>query len=491
MLARRFAALAALLGALAMAAALAAALVPTASRAQEPVRRLYLPLVGSRADLESVPIVPTLPPLPAATPTDAATATDVATPTDAPTATDVPTPTATPFVCGPLPDRLRVTDLDLGEDRIRTGGPDFWTTNPIFTARQRGGTTWVGWPDTAGNVHLTPLDADEQRSGPDVVVQGDEIRGLVAHDDGLALLVVDEPVVCAAGIAECSHPASPVAEHSTLSLVRLGAEGQELWRKALVGAAGMGARSKWIDWQPHESRLAWDGRRYAAYIGHTYNTGGSGTHQGDLLWYFDEDGTQVDADEGWDWGCSHSLDVRLAWNASRFGPVCLSDLYPTKAFHFNHREQEIRKEPSGDAQGGSEARLGGLVATRDGFMMSFASPRGGSTSMRDIGVLRIANDASIGAITWLTTTSDVGEDGPHLAAYGTGLLATWAAGGEHLALELDAAGKPSGEPTALGARIAPKDDLLGNLPGGDVLWATVGPQPGVLRVARLDYCQPR
>jgi len=462
--ARRIAALAGLVLAAAASLALFRAEPPGPASAQGS-HRVFLPLGGQRAELHRLPLPATMPP-PTAPP--AATATDAPTPTDEPTPTDVPTATATPFVCGELPDRLRVVDHDLGELRIRTGGPDFWTTNPIVTARQRGGTIWVGWPDTVGEVHLTPLDDDLQRTGDDLTLAGEEIRGLVAHDDGLALLVVREPA---------------------MSFVRLDAEGRELWRRDLVGVAGKGSGASWIDFWPHESRLAWDGRRYAAYIGHTHNFGGSGTHQGDLLWYFDADGVRTTPDEGWDWGCSHSLDVRLAWNAARFGPVCLSDAYPTKAFHFNHEEKEIRREPSGDGAGSSEARLGGLVSARDGFLMSFASPQGRRST--DVGVVRIGNDASVGAVTWLTDTPDVDEDGPHLASYGTGLLATWSAGGEHLAVALDADGRPTGAPLALGAAVAPKDDLLGGLPGGDVLWAARGPRPGVLRVARLDYCQPR
>jgi len=467
MAARRLAVAVAALAALAAAPALWG--LPAPTTAQEQPNRVFLPLAGQQAVLAQLPRASTAMP-PAVTPTDAATPTDAPTSTHTPTPTDEPTPTATPFVCGALPDRLTVVDHDLEGTRIRTGGPDFWTTNPIFTARQRGGTLWVGWPDDQGTVHLTPLDDELQRIGDDLTVAGDEIRGLVAHDDGLALLVVKEPV---------------------MSFVRLEQDGTERWRKDLVGTGGQGSGASWIDFWPHESRLAWDGRRYAAYVGHTHNFGGRGTHQGDLLWYFDEDGERTTPDEGWNWGCSHSLDVRLAWNAVRFGPVCLSDAYPTKAFHFNHEEKEIRREPSGDGAGSSDARLGGLVATREGFVMSFASPQGSPSRSTDVGVLRIGNDASVSAVTWLTDTPDVHEDGPHLAAYGTGLLATWTDGGAHLAQMLSAAGAPEGEPVALPASIAPKDDLLGGLPGGDVVWAARGPRPGVLRVVRLDYCQPR
>ncbi len=422
---------------------------------------IYLPLTGQDARYDSLVLPPTSLP---------ATATPTPTATDVPTATATPLPTATPFVCGDLPDRVRVTNIDLNGEEIRVParGAAFWTTFPVITV-PRGAGAWVGWSSIDEAIHLTPLDEDDQRDGADWVVQGSEIRGLVTHSDGGVALLVGRP--------------------PGMFLVRLDAQGETMWETQLFGQNGQRAGSKYIVEWPRESRLLWDGRQYAAYVGHTNNFGAQGEHQGDLLWFFDGEGAKLEVEDGWDWGCSHSLDLRLAHNGQRLGPVCLSDAYPSKGFHLNHNEKELRKEPTGDGSGRSGARLGGWVPLRrDGFLLSFASPTGRPGGLRDIGMLRVDSDGGVGPVTWLTSSEGVAEDGPHLASYGRNFLAGWTVETSTILAEVDASGAVLEGPAETKLWIQPKDDFT-TVQGGDVLLSVASAPRTELMIQRIQYCQ--
>ncbi|MCC7018119.1 MAG: hypothetical protein IT332_00095 [Ardenticatenales bacterium] len=418
----------------------------------------FLPLALARHSRAGAGSVPT------------AAATAVPTDTPPPTATDTPEPTATPTtaVCGPLAERVRVTSVDVSpaEVQVATGrGRSWW---PIYLAPLTDGGAKIAWSDTEAQVHVTKIDGDGRRLGDDAVVAGDEVRGLVAHTDGgTAMLVVTGNV---------------------MSLVRLDAAGATVFRKDLVGLQPQTVTgSKWVDSWGHEGRLVFAENTYAAYFGHTQFFGANGKHQGDLLWFFDPDGNKITRErEGWDWGCSHSLDLRLAHNGTRFGPVCLSDAYPKEGFHFNHRETMIRAEPSGDGSGGSDARLGGWVPLPNGFLMSFASPEGRAST--DVGLVHVSNDAEIGAVRWLTNSAAVVEDGPHLARYGRDqFLASWTADAAHLAALVKEDGTFIEGPVAIEATIGARNDMQ-TMPDGDVAWAHAWGDMHALKTVRVDAC---
>ncbi|MEO8084607.1 MAG: hypothetical protein ABI780_12360 [Ardenticatenales bacterium] len=404
-------------------------------------------------------------------PTAAATAVPSDTPTPLPTPTDLPTPTATPEVCGTLAERVHVAPIDIAPNVIQVSGTRGRTTYPVYLAPLPDNGAKVAWSDVDDTVHVTRIDAFGARVADDVEVAGSEVRGLVAEADGGTTMAVVNGVV--------------------LSLMRLDAAGKSIFKKDLVGLQSQTLTgSKWVDDWGHESRLVWAENVYALYSGNTQFFGANGKHQGDLYWFFDKDGNKVTRDrEGWDWGCSHSLDLRLAHNGTRFGPACLSDSYPSKGFHFNHREKVIRAEPSGDASGNSDGRLGGWVPLKDGFLMSFASPEGRAST--DVGVVHVSNDADIGPVHWLTNTAGVTEDGPHLARYGKNtFLASWTANGSHLIAEIKEDGTILEGPVAIDAPIAPKDDMM-TMADGDVAWAYAWDDRKVLKTVRVDACGGR
>jgi hypothetical protein len=420
---------------------------------------IYMPLGVSGWGMHMLPRAATaVPP----TPTPSITPT----PSVTPTPTITPTPTWAP--CKPLAERVRVTDIDVAPAAVKITPAGWGGTSPLFLAPAPGGGARVAWSDTDGLVHVTTLDASDRSVTADVTVAGDEVRGLVVHADGVALTVI---------------------RGENVHLVRLDATGGVVFDVHLIGGASHDvAGSKWVDGWGHEGRLVWSGETYGLYLGHTQQFGGAtDKHQGDLLWFFDAQGKRVDQKLGWDWGCSHSLDLRLAHNGTRFGPVCLSDAYPSKGFHFNHTSK-VRAEPSGDMRGYSAADLGGWVPLEGGFLMSFSSPEGRTTS--DVGMIRVGNDGKPGQPMWLTSTAGVEESAPHLARYGDALLAGWTAGESHLIARVDQGGKLIGDPVAIDARIADRDDFV-PMPGGDVAWAYAWDDLTRLRVVRITWCEPR
>jgi len=425
---------------------------------------IYIPMIVRRQDVAHLPPPPTAPP------TDPPPVQVPLTPSDTPTPTVTLTPTAPPTatpMCAALAERVEVTrvgvepaSVDANPGRQRGGSQN----RPILISPLPDGGAKVAWSDSGGTVHITPLDSDGARRGADVTAGKGEVRGFVAHDDGAALLR---------------------GQPDDMWLTRLDAKGKTVFEKQLGGARAQSqVGSKWIDDWGHEGRLVWGGDRYAAYFGHTQMFGGGkGKHQGDLLWLFDEKGNKQSG--GWDWGCSHSLDVRLAHNGTRFGPVCLSDCYPSKAIHFNHSLSEIRREPSGDCSGGSTAGLGGLVPVADGFVLTFTSREGRESS--DVGMVHVSNDGKVGPVKWLTGTS-ANESGAHLARFGRRFLAGWIADNRYTIAEVGADGGVAGRPVTIDARFAAQDDWT-TFATGDVGWAHAWDDLTELKVVRVKACQ--
>lgn len=444
-----------LLGALALAAGRPAAPAPAA--AQPGPSRIYLPLSLDGVLNEEGGSVPT------AAPTEPPTAP----PTPEATATPAASPTATPYVCGPLEERIKVSAVDVSPKEVKTSPSRGRNTYPIYLAPLRDGGAKIAWAELDGGVNVTTVDANDVQVADDIELNGSEVRGLVAHDDGGTALMTVSGVV--------------------LTMLRLDESGETIFENDLIGLQSQTTTgSKWVDDWGHESRLVWADGEYGLYTGHTQYFGAAqGKHQGDLLWHFDADGNRKEG-RGWDWGCSHSLDLRLAHNGTRWGPACLSDSYPQKAFMFNHREAMIWSEPTGDARGGSDGRLGGWVPLEDGFLMSFASPTGRRST--DVAVIKVYDDGGIGSPHWLTDTPGITEDAPHLARLGRDeYLASWMSNGKHMLVVIDEFGEVLEGPVETEAQIAAKDDFM-TMPDGDVAWAAAWGDDEELKIVRVDAC---
>lgn len=378
----------------------------------------------------------------------APTRTASATPTPSPTATASPTASPTPR---PLERRISQRVVPLDARIAREMGT--WTSYPIVSAPRYDGSQLVGWSTVSGQVRITPLDAHRAREAADLSFAGESVHGLVAHPDGGAALY---------------------KRGDEMRLRRFDSAGQVVFEQALVGTGGHGADGdKWIDDWSHEGRLAWTGQVYAAYFGHTQNWGSRGNHQGDLLWLFDGDGRRISGQSvpgyypEWDWGCSHSIDVRLTYNAvsDTVGPVCLSDEHPRDGVIWS-RSTLIASMP-GDGGGHVEGQLGGLVTSDRGFSLTYVSRTGRSSY--DVALSSISESGHPTSDVWLTDTSGANETSAHLASYGHDLLAAWRSGGQLLLSVVDLDGALEDGPLAVDAGIGERDDFF-NYPDGRVGW---------------------
>ncbi|MFF4543871.1 hypothetical protein [Streptomyces sp. NPDC001435] len=136
--------------------------------------------------------------------------------------------------------------------------------NRTATAVAPNGTLRVAWPASDG-VHVTPLTPAGKRSGADTVVKGaKELGGLVAHDNGFALLTR----VCDSN--KWKETAAAIVRYTN---------GTKTWSTKLTGTASH-------DTAPTlDGQLTWNGSKYGAYFV-VHGAGGfADGHYGDKLSY--------------------------------------------------------------------------------------------------------------------------------------------------------------------------------------------------------------
>ncbi len=402
-------------------------------------------------------------------------ATATATASATPEVTPGPSPTPMPQACvGGLGQQL--VDWDLDMDGTRARAPErrgMHARQPLYLAVGEGDRGWLAWAAEGGQVHVTPLRG-LRRAGDDVQIEGDAPVGLAMREDG------------GFGVA--------VIQGEQVALAAYDGDGSHRWDRTLVGDnTHTQAGDKWVDSWGHEGRMVWTGSHYALYMGHTQEFGAQGKHQGDLLWLFDRQGNPVDGRQAeqpsWDWGCSHSLDLRLAYSeeADAVGPVCLSDAYPRKAIMYSHRVTEVWPEPSGDGSGGSDGRLGGLTPNATGFDFSFATKE--TRQSYDVAMIHIGADGSLGDPLWLTDSAGRDEESPHHAPFGQHWLLGWHEGDQMVLSLFDREGAliagPANPPT--GTDIDRRDDFV-PLPSGGVAWPARDDTSGAIQLLELPYC---
>lgn len=367
--------------------------------------------------------------------------------------------------CGALATRLISASIDVAPASVDVGSSFGWSNNrPVLFAGLSDGSARVAW-SSSGTVHVTPLTSSLQRQGPDLTTTGVSVRGFVAHDDGtVALLVV---------------------RGTGMFLVKLRADGTAIFETAVVNdppSEVEGAR--WVDNWGHEGRLLFTGQGYVAYFGHTKHFGATGKHQGDLLISLDATtGLPSGGPAGWAWGCSHSLDLRLAWDGANVAPVCLSDCYRSKGVLLNDSDV-LQDEPSGNCAGSSQGELGGLASLEGGgFGFTFSTQEGRPN--RDVGFIALDAQLRKSPVVWLTGGTG-GETAPHLARYGQSqLLASWREGSDTRLAVLSAAGAVLEGPVTAAVQVADRDDFA-RYPSGDVGWASGGGSR--LQVTRVRSC---
>jgi len=371
-----------------------------------------------------------------------------------------------------LVDQVSVTAVPLDESTVHYAAP-------IVAAPLPDEGTLIAWSPSGGPVHLTRVSRAGTRTGGDALVPGTSAHALAVTPRGYAALIRREPAV---GLG------------AELWLVQVDSSGNALLERKLIGGTDTAVvGNEWFDAFARRGRLVWNGRWLSAYYTLHRRWPDGVAHQGDQLSHITPDGVRLLG--GWDWGCSHSLDLRLALRPTQRGgtdmaAACLSDAFPGKGIYINRRAR-ISSEPSGDREGHSDARLGGLVPVENGFWLNWTTPEGRASA--DVALQPVDGGPNFRAYPqrriWLTA-NDVAEDLPHLARFGEELLAAWREGGFVYRLaRVDPNGNLIGAPEVVEAQFGAGDDFI-TYASGDVGWVHAWGAGSELKLVRVRHCPP-
>ncbi|MBK6011658.1 hypothetical protein [Streptomyces sp. MBT53] len=303
-----------------------------------------------------------------------------------------------------------------------------WTRTS--TAVAPNGTLRVAWP-AADGVHVTPLNAAGVRSGADTVVKGaKEVGGLVAHNDGFALLT---------RVADTNK-----WKETAAAIIRY-TNGRQTFRTKLTGTASNDT-SPGLDGQ-----LTWNGTKYGAYFV-VHGAGGfADGHFGDKLAYISAKGAKLSG--GWSWGCSHNEGIALhAETTGAFTSLCFDDwrsgLFVSTGIGAPDVAPVVQREQcwAGYCGGTFPGRTGDLVKSAGGLYATAFASRGAAsakknsadssgrgwtvtprTSTHQVAVAFMANrNSGPGKAIYLTSAAGTENVNVHIAPYGKDrLLVSW------------------------------------------------------------------
>ncbi|MEU6371975.1 hypothetical protein [Streptomyces sp. NPDC046909] len=303
-----------------------------------------------------------------------------------------------------------------------------WTRTA--TAAAPNGTLRVAWPASDG-IHVTPLTTAGKRAGADTIVKGaKEVGGLVAHNDGFALLT---------RVSDTNK-----WKETAAAIVRY-TNGKKTFQTKLTGTATHDT-SPTLDGQ-----LTWNGTKYGAYFV-VHGAGGfADGHFGDKMQYVTAKGKK--ASGGWSWGCSHNEGIALhAETSGAFTSLCFDDwrsgLFVSTKIGAPDNAPVVQREQcwAGYCGGTFAGRTGDLVKSATGrYATAFASRgaasakknpddssgRGWSvtprTSTHQVAVAFMKNrNSGPGKAIYLSTTKGTDHVNVRLAPYGKDrLLLSW------------------------------------------------------------------
>jgi hypothetical protein len=343
-----------------------------------------------------------------------------------------------PPTCGAtLKERLSITRVDVDSD-IRYARPGYGGVardERLAFDVSSSGAGQVAWLDNAlSSVHVTPLSPELMRAGPDVLVPGFDLGGLVMHDDGFAVLTrrpdPGEPIGDIPG-------GGSIAPAAFLVRVRVG---QEAFSAPLTGTLNI------TDDPDNERRdcstglfgkLAYNGRFYGAYFVVRGCKGDfADGHYGDKLVYADSRGSFLRG--GWSWRCSRNLGAQLLPETNAFTSLCISDGAPQAGVNVVVAGSPSRLLAHEYTQPGyAGADFGSIIKLSDGrYFLAWLSRGVRETSpgvfdvalsQHDVGFITLGRDyAPLIRPTWLFKTSDSDEVNLHVAPYGPDrILLVW------------------------------------------------------------------
>jgi hypothetical protein len=296
-----------------------------------------------------------------------------------------------------------------------------------------------------------------------LVIAGDRPYGLAVADDGTIGVIVSRGA-------------------DALYLVGLDPSGATRFDNLLIGEVDHEVtNNEWFGTGIRDGRLAWTGDRWAAYYTLQRLWDDGIAHYGDQLRLLNLDGSPDRT--VWGWGCSHSMEVRIAQSGAQLGPLCASDCFPDKGVFFNHRTM-LYTDMRANCAGGYTSHLGGIAPLEGGgFLAAFTA--GDGRGSEDVATVRIDGSGAPSEATFLT---DIGGDeaSPNIAPFGAGAVVGWVAGPTSYLLRVSADGSAVG-PTELAptASLASASDFF-SFANGDVGWI-IGDGSAV-SLARLHHC---
>ena len=241
----------------------------------------------------------------------------------------------------------------------------YWTGYPHhrrtpFALSPDGKTAYLAYLDSSEtDVHVQPVEPTTfAATGTPVTVTGaKEAGGLVAHDDGFALLTNE---ALPSGTTNAPADSTPVAV-----LYRFDASGKQSW-KTFLGGPGVSTSFGLVSSPDLNGDLVFSETAgyYAAYFVVTAYTGDAAGHFGDAIRYVDTSGKLMTiSGASSDWGCSHNTGIALeAADAAPFASLCAED---QGAIWLNTKGQGmstvgVKVSNENTTNGGSGEPMGGM-----------------------------------------------------------------------------------------------------------------------------------
>lgn len=337
-----------------------------------------------------------------------------------------------------------------------------------FAVSQSGNTAYLAYLDGSGtDVHVTAIDTTtfEPTGTTTTVSGGKEAGGLIAHDDGFALLT---NMAMPSGTTDAPADSTPVPV-----LVRYDASGTQTW-KTWLGGPDVSSTSGDLASPDMNGDLVYSNvtGRYAAYFVVTAYSGSYEGHYGDSIRYVEDSTGEVVNIEGAssEWGCSHNTGIAIeAADAAPYATVCAED---QGAIWLNTNGQgmttvgtKISNENTtngadGEPLGGMSGSYSNLARWQDGDGYIFAWVSRGAvdlyenewmgdgytacanrTNGRNVAVASFTDkttmvqdqaSSTVGAasgdsqVNWLTKSTTADQSNAHVATFdGSNALVTW------------------------------------------------------------------
>jgi hypothetical protein len=425
--------------------------------------------------------------------------------------------------CPPsLGARLKVTSIELGRNIAwqKAGYDQFPVDERVALAAKPGGRgAYVAWGevnlDAEGGVslpsplgvHVTSLDASLAPMGTEVVLStAEEVSGLVAHDDGFAILVKDAD----------PGDAIDTGDGATVAFLVRYREGRQDWSFPLSGSQSEATENKTVYSPFLEGQLAWSDSVYAAqFVVEGGATDPEPRFWRDVLVFRDSFGLQAPLPIAH--GCQNNGGIRLIPDSGKTNLVAntIASIPQVTGLCVQQSRQALkltsleadRVVSSQEVQwaGYSGAKLGSLLKVPDGYLVFWLSL--GSTNEHQGHDIRMAKldrgfDLVSGPV-WFSRTPGIEEWNLHVVPYGTNRLllvyseiqitgtaseSTWAMYlGNYLGTRLmllDSDGRPVSDSSGV---LVPNAPTTANAepvvlePSGDVAWAFVNPSPDYTR----------